>query len=159
MGMMESYIDILNDSLSRKEAILDELIRKSTDHMNIIAQELFDAEEFDRLTSEKTDLINKLNSIDEGFQTLYDRVREELVDNKFAYSKQIGEMQNKISRILEKSNHLMSMERRTKASAEKQFAILHKEVKVVKKNQQYADNYYKSMNRISEEPLFMDKKK
>jgi hypothetical protein len=41
----------------------------------------------------------------------------------------------------------------------KRFATLKKEARQVKKNRNLAANYYKSMNNISSEPYFLDKKK
>ena len=60
---------------------------------------------------------------------------------------------------MEKSSHLMAEEQRNKDRIKNGFASRRREVSSIKKNQQYAANYYKTMNKVTSEPVFMDKKK
>ena len=159
MGITESYITILDNSLSKKIRILDDVIVLNNKEKDIIGAEKFDEEAFDELVNKKSGLIDTLNELDDGFELIYGKVKEELSGNKEAHAEAIKSLQQKISEIMEKSNHIKAEEVRNKAAFEKRFATLRKEVKEVKKTRQIASNYYKTMNKLTTEPVFMDKKK
>ena len=53
----------------------------------------------------------------------------------------------------------MAEEKSNKDRITAKFAQRRREIGSVKKNQQYAANYYKTMNKVTSEPVFMDKKK
>lgn len=159
MGMTDSYLSILDESLDNKLQILDKLTELTAKQSRLLDADKLETEEFHALTEEKALLIEKLESLDNGFQLIYDKVKEILDENREAHSGEIAAMQKKIAAIMEQSSHLMAEESRNKAKADKHFALLHKEVKSVKMNQQYAANYYKTMNKVTGEPVFMDKKK
>ena len=159
MGMTDSYLSILDASLDNKLEILDRLTELTAKQGALLDAEKLDAEAFHALTEEKSSLIEKLESLDDGFQLVYNNVKQTLDTDRQVYSAEITAMQKKIAGIMERSNHLMAEESRNKAKADKHFALLHKEVKNVKTNQQYAANYYKTMNKLTGEPVFMDKKK
>lgn len=97
--------------------------------------------------------------MDEGFQLVYDNVKAELGKNREGYSAEIKSLQGRITQIMEKSSHLMAEEKRNKDRITAKFAQRRREIGSVKKNQQYAANYYKTMNKVTSEPVFMDKKK
>jgi len=151
MGITESYITILDESLDKKIELLDTL-----NALNVQQTELLDREKFDE---KKAELIDKLNAMDDGFQLIYDKVKGELEGNRDRYAEQIKMLQGKISQIMEKSNHLMAEEQRNKERIKNKFTARRKEISSVKKNSRYAANYYKTMNKVTTEPVFMDKKK
>lgn len=159
MSMTESYITILDGSLDKKIAILDEINELNDEQTALLDGQAFDEDAFYAITEKKAALIDKLNELDNGFQLVYDNVKAELEGNRKRYEQEIKQLQGKITRIMEKSNHIMAVERRSKEKVEKQFASRRKAVTSVKKNQQYAANYYKTMNKVTGEPVFMDKKK
>ena len=85
--------------------------------------------------------------------------KAELDKNREGYSAEIKSLQGRITQIMEKSSHLMAEEKRNKDRIAEKFAQRRREIGSVKKNQQYAANYYKTMNKVTSEPVFMDKKK
>ena len=97
--------------------------------------------------------------MDEGFQLVYNNVKAELEKNREGYSAEIKSIQGRITQIMEKSSHLMAEEKRNKDRITAKFAQRCREIGSVKKNQQYAANYYKTVNKVTSEPVFMDKKK
>lgn len=157
--MTESYITILDGSLDRKIAILDEINKLNDEQTALLDGQTFDENAFYAVTEKKAALIDKLNELDNGFQLVYDNVKAELEENRQRYQQEIKQLQEKITLIMEKSNHIMAEERRSKEKAEKQFASRRRAVSSVRKNQQYAASYYKTMNKVTDEPVFMDKKK
>ena len=90
---------------------------------------------------------------------MYNNVKAELDGNREIYAAEIKRLQGKITQVMEKSSHLMAEEQRNKDRVTAKFASRRKEISSVKKNQQYAANYYKTMNKVTSEPVFMDKKK
>ena len=111
------------------------------------------------IVGQKAELVDQLNAMDEGFQLVYDNVKAELEKNREGYSAEIKSLQSRITQIMEKSSHLMAEEKRNKDRIAAKFAQRRREIGSVKKNQQYAANYYKTMNKVTSEPVFMDKKK
>ena len=111
------------------------------------------------IVGQKAELVDQLNAMDEGFQLVYDNVKAELDKNREGYSAEIKSLQGRITQIMEKSSHLMAEEKRNKDRITAKFAQRRREIGSVKKNQQYAANYYKTMNKVASEPVFMDKKK
>ena len=111
------------------------------------------------IVGQKAELVDQLNAMDEGFQLVYDNVKAELDKNREGYSAEIKSLQGRITQIMEKSSHLMAEEKRNKDRITAKFAQRRREIGSVKKNQQDAANYYKTMNKVTSEPVFMDKKK
>lgn len=159
MGITESYMMILEESLDKKIEILDKLNTLNLQQSELLDKDKFDEEGFHELNEKKAELVDKLNAMDEGFQMIYDKVKGELDGNRDRYAGQIKTLQGKISEIMEKSNHLMAEEQRNKERIKNKFATRRRELGSVKKNSQYAANYYKTMNKVTSEPVFMDKKK
>lgn len=159
MSMTESYLTILESSLDKKIEILDSIEMLNTEQEKILNAASFDEEAFNRIVEQKAELVEKLNAMDEGFQLVYNNVKAELDGNKDRYAAEIKRLQGKITQVMEKSSHLMAEEQRNKDRVTAKFASRRKEIGSVKKNQQYAANYYKTMNKVTSEPVFMDKKK
>lgn len=59
-------------------------------------------EELDANMEQKDGLIQKLTALDDGFETLYERVKEQLSTNKDAYKNQIKRIQELITKVTEK---------------------------------------------------------
>ena len=146
MSMTESYLTILESSLDRKLGILDSLEKLNTEQEAVLGAASFDEEAFGHIVGQKAELVEQLNAMDEGFQLVYDNVKAELEKGR-------------ITQIMEKSSHLMAEEKRNKDRITAKFAQRRREIGSVKKNQQYAANYYKTMNKVTSESVFMDKKK
>ena len=159
MSMTESYLTILESSLDRKLGILDSLEKLNTEQEAVLGAASFDEEAFGNIVGQKAELVDQLNAMNEGFQLVYDNVKAELGKNREGYSAEIKSLQGRITQIMEKSSHLMAEEKRNKDRITAKFAQRRREIGSVKKNQQYAANYYKTMNKVMSEPVFMDKKK
>lgn len=159
MSITESYLSILNDSLNKKIDILDHIAELNGQQTALLDSELLDWDELEKLAEQKTALVDKLNAMDEGFQLVYNNVKKELDGGKERYSTEIKSIQGKITQIMEKSSHIMAVEKRNRDKIKMTLSVSRKEITSVRKNSQYAANYYKTMNKISGEPVFMDKKK
>ena len=98
--------------------------------------------------------------LDEGFETVYDRIKEQLIGRKEQYAVQIRILQNLISELTDKSVKLQAMEQRNKTAVEQQFRKSREKIRQGRQNKQAALNYYKNMNHSNYvPPQFLDDKK
>ncbi len=155
---MENYLEILTDSLKKKSKVLDEIMRYNSDQENLLRQESISLEELDANMELKDGLIQKLVQLDDGFETLYERIKEQLLTQKDQYKAQIGQMQELISQITEKSVSIQAQEARNKGMIENYFARERGQLRQSRQVSKAAYGYYKSMsNGVSSQLL--DQKK
>ena len=117
-------------------------------------------DEFDTAIEEKGKLIARVNKLDEGFETLYANVAEELRSNKEAYAEQIKVLQQLVKEVTDMSVEIQAQEARNKALIEEYFAKERAGIRQNRKNSKVALDYYRSMNNTTyAPPQFMDSKK
>ena len=107
----------------------------------------------------KSECIDELNRLDEGFQMVYDRVKEDVQMYKQNYKSDIERLQQLIREVTSLSAAIQTQEARNKLQVEHRFRQLREETKTAKRSMSMANQYYKNMAQISSEPQFMDKKK
>lgn len=155
-----NYIPIMIQSLRKKEQILDGIIQLNVRQKEELENPALDPDDFDKTVAEKAELIEQLDTLDAGFQELFERVRDELNDNREAYRDEIRQMQDFIRRLTEKSADIQAQEVRNKNLMQQKFASVRKQVKEVRKSQKVVNQYYKNMMKSNFiEPQFTDKKK
>lgn len=157
---MDNYLSVLEDSLKKKLQILDELTDYTTQQQELLKVEELDYEAFDRLVDQKDPLIQRIMELDQGFETVYDRIKEQLLGNKEQYAAQIRALQSLIGELTDKSVKLQTMEQRNKSAVEQQFRKSREKIRKGRQNKQAALNYYKNMNNSNYvPPQFLDDKK
>ena len=159
MENTQNYLQILEESLSRKISILDELERLTMSQREIVQADEFDEEVFNTNVEQKAALIREIEKLDRGFQLLFDNVKNQLDDNRAQYAEEIKRLQELVKGVMDRSAELQVMEARNRDMIKSRFAALKKEARTIKKSREMAANYYKTMNNISSEPYFLDKKK
>lgn len=157
---LEALLQILQDSLEQKVVLLTAIEEKSKEQEMLIKKDNFTFKEIDENMDEKSKLIEKLTLLDSGFETLYAKIREELLENKDQYRVQIEEIQNLIVEVTARGASIEAIEARNKAAIE---AYFKKEKRVIqnKKNvSSVAQNYYKTAKNLNNiPPQFLDQKK
>ena len=161
MNSNKTYIDILIQSLQEKIKILDHIIRLSDEQDILLSQELsMDIDEFDKTIEEKGNLIEKVNELNDGFQTLYEKVKEELICRKNEYATEIQKMQELIKVVTDKSIEIQVKEKRNSMKLQRFLKDKSTEIKEFKKNSSTVASYYKSMSTQHQgQSYFIDKKK
>ena len=159
MENTQNYLQILEESLSRKITILDELQRLTMSQREIVQADEFDEEVFNTNVEQKAALIREIEKLDRGFQLLFDNVKNQLDSDRAQYAEEIKRLQELVKGVMDRSTELQVMEARNKDMIKSRFAALKKEARTIKKSREMAANYYKTMNNISSEPYFLDKKK
>ncbi len=155
-----SYIQVLIQSLHQKVEALDRIIEKNKEQYEILSVEEADMEAFDRNVREKSEYIDKIVFLDDGFEEIYRRVREELDANRQAHAEEIRQMKELIAKITERSMKVQAQEQRNKELAGIQFSKSRKKIRQVKAGNKAASQYYRNMQQLNVvDPQFMDRKK
>lgn len=160
MSHEQDYIKILIDSLKKKLKVLEDIISFNKEQKKLIEEEKLDLPEFEVTLNRKQELIDELNLLDEGFELVYSRVKDELVRDAGSHADEIDALKTLISQVTEKSILIQAEEERNRASIANHFASYKKEIRQFKQGRDAASNYYKSMSKTDHvQPHFLDKKK
>lgn len=155
-----SYIEILKDSLVKKINILERISEQNKVQAELARAETFDYDIFEKTLEEKDALINEINKLDSGFQSVYDRIKEALESDKQVYADEIKEMQRLVSVITDKSMDIMAEERRNRDAIMSRKDSLKKEIGMARTTNKVAANYYKTMSKLNVlDSQFIDAKK
>ena len=77
--MLPSSLDMLEESLAKKIDILTKIEEENEKQREVLSSMDEEREaEFDATIDKKTELIDQLGLLDDGFQSLFDRVKEEI---------------------------------------------------------------------------------
>lgn len=157
--MTTNYLKVLQETLQKKKEILESILKASEKQREIVSAEVVDWEAFDRGVEAKGVLIEQMMKLDEGFQNVYNHVKEELATNKDKHKAEIAGMQSLIRAVTELGVQVETLEMRNKALIEKRFAEEHKQIKQSKVGSKVAMEYYQKMNKLNVvEPQLMDRK-
>lgn len=155
---MENYLKILEESLIKKVKVLEQIEEVNRAQAELLSDNTFDMERFDKCVDEKDSMISELNQLDEGFESLYNRVREQLIQDKAKYAEQIKSLQKLIGTITDKSVSIQAQESRNKAAVERYFTSQRKEIGQGRKSSKAAYSYYQNKAGVVNS-YFMDTKK
>ena len=158
--MSENYIAVLKQSLKKKIELLDTIAALNVLQKQLLENPELDPQEFEENINRKSELVEQLNTLDDGFEQVYGRVKEELDANRQQYAQDIREMKADIACIMDRSATIQSQEQRNKALAEKKFSAVRKQIKEVKHSRKAVNTYYKNMMKMNfPDPEFLDNKK
>lgn len=160
--MEKQYLAIMEQSLEKKVEILDLIIVKNEEQNGILKQEDMQWEEFDDNANQKMDLIEEMQKLDEGFEDLFERVRNELEaeGGKEKHAESIRRMQSLITQITEKSTAIQAQEARNKTLVEKYFQQAREKIRGGRTSSKVAMDYYKNASWTTvSQPHFLDSKK
>ena len=144
-----NYIGILKESLDKKLKVLDGILEQNRIQEQILHKDEIDFDSFNETVEVKEKYINELEVLDKGFQSVYDRVKEELNNHKDIYKQDIVKLQEKIKEITEKSMDIQSGEARNKEVFQKKMVESRKNIRSVKNANKVAASYYQSMNKLN----------
>jgi len=140
-----TYIRMMIDVLAKKEAHLTSLLELTSKQETLLKAEEFNEAEFALLMEKKSGNLRKLDEFDNGFQSIYNRVAEELKNNKEEYKEQILEMQGLITRVTDLGVKLSALEEKNKNALEVKLREKRQDIRQFKVSKQTADKYYKNM--------------
>ena len=158
--MISASLDMLEESLVKKIEIMKMIEEENARQKEILSNSNeVNLEAFDKTLDTKGEYIEELEKLDDGFQSLFDRVKKEVGDNKEAYADQIKRMQALIHDIMDKSASIEAAEHRNKNLAERYFSSERQKMAEGKRSSSAAFNYYSTMNNFKDiPPQFLDTK-
>ena len=158
--MVSASLDMLEESLVKKLDVMKKIQEENARQKEILSDpEKVEFEEFDKTVDIKGEYIDQVLALDDGFQSLFDRVKEEVGNNKDQYADQIKRMQALIHDITAASASIEAEEHRNKKLAEKYFSYARTQMNQSKQTSAAAFNYYQTMSNYKNvPPQFMDQK-
>lgn len=156
--MTTNYLQMMIDSLNKKKDILTRIIALNEEQDKILSKPELDDNAFDANMKAKGDCIDGLDRLDEGFQSLFNRVRDAINANKEMYANEISIMKRLITEVTELGAKIEVQEARNKVKVEAMFRRERQEHKEAKRSASMAKSYYQNMSKVSNEPQFMDTK-
>lgn len=158
--MIENYLQVLEESLHKKMDVLRKIEEVNVRQEQILKSEMVLDDEFDKSITDKGVLIEQLKKLDEGFESLYEHIKEQLSTGKEKYKVQIAALQKLITDVTEKGVAIQAQEARNKMLVEQFFAQRKQELQKGRRSSKIALDYYRNMNQTQVVmPQFMDKKK
>jgi len=158
--MVPACLDMLEESLVKKIEVMKNIEEENEKQKTLLKNpNEVDVEAFDKILDDKGELIDQLLKLDDGFQSLFDRVKDEVGDNKEKYKDQIKRMQEYIQEITGMSASIEAAEHRNKKLAEEYFSSAREKMNFSRQTSAAAFNYYQTMNNYRDvPPQFMDNK-
>ena len=83
--MIENYLSVMEESLQKKDAILDCIMDACKKQENLLKEDKLSLEDFDHLMDKKDEFAKDLEKLDDGFESLYEKVGEQLKNDKEKY--------------------------------------------------------------------------
>lgn len=155
-----TYIRMMLDILNKKEKSLEVLLQATTAQEQLLKKEEFDEDGFTDLMKQKREQLRKIEEYDNGFQSVYNRVAEELNNHKEEYKNQVLEMQGLITKITDYGVKLTALEEKNRNTLEAKFREKKQSIRQFKISKQTANTYYKNMIGMQTgASYFMDQKK
>lgn len=156
----QAYVQLLVDTLEKKKKTLALLMSVTEQQEEIMSSEHFEEDLFDQTISVKEEYIQTLNMLDEGFEKVYDGVKDELSSNKLQYEPQIRSLQALITELTDLTVKLQALEKRNKSKLEAVLSKKRREIKDTRLSNKTVANYYKNIAQQTDiqSSVFYDKK-
>ncbi len=142
----KSYISIMIQSLYKKQRILDKIIIKNEEQAELFKGDKHDNDLLEANIKEKSELLDQLILLDNGFEKLYNRTKEELEGNKVRYANEIREMQELIRAVTEKGARIETQEKHNHTLATNYFSATQQHIGKVRNTSRVAELYRQNMS-------------
>lgn len=154
------YVSALQDSLRKKKEVLQRLLELTQAQSDTLQQETVDMDRFEELMEAKEGQIATLNTLNAGFQSLFQKVESTLQDRKYQYEKQIRQMQEEIRAITDLSVQIEGLEHQNRDTFQTYLVKERKEIQTGRASSRTAVSYYQNMPNQHHEwqTYFMDQK-
>lgn len=154
------YVDILKSSLVRKKDYLSEILELTLAQGKLVREDDFDEEAFEDILDKKEILIQNVNEIDKGFTSVYDRVRDEIIEHKDGFREELSGIQKLIRQCVDLGMKIEAEEERNRNSLELAFSTKFKGIRQLKQSKSVANKYYRAMsNGMVNDSMLYDTKK
>ena len=100
----ENYLNILEQSLRKKLGILKQIRVKNEHQRVLLLDEELAPEDLEENMDAKAELVGQLEILDQGFDEVYERIRQQLEAGKDKYREQIRQLQELIRQVTAESS-------------------------------------------------------
>lgn len=154
------YIRMMLDILAKKEVQLTSLLMLTAEQEKVLKEAEFDESAFLELIEKKQEPLHKIEEADNAFQSIYNRVAEEIKNNKENYKEQILAMQGLITKVTDLGVMLSVSEEKNRPLLEARLQGKRQYIRQFKVSKKTADKYYKNMIKMNAgSSYFMDQSK
>ena len=144
--MENHYVQVLIDTIRKKEEVLHQILEITRQQEQLSKRDTYASEEMEAAMNEKEILIARLNYLDDGFESVYDRIRSELRNHVEDYRQEIGKLQDAIRRCTELGNEIQILEERNRNRFSMLFSNARSQYATSKTQANAAQSYHKMMN-------------
>ena len=145
--METNYNEMMIQSLEKKKKLLNQISELNIEQKMLLQDPNLEVDDFEQNMRRKGTLIEEIDLLDDGFEQLYERVKEALNTNREQYAPQIHKMQDLIRELSALGVSVQAQEARNKPLVEQKFASVRKQVKSVRNSQKVVQQYYNNMVR------------
>ncbi|MCR5195911.1 MAG: hypothetical protein K6D38_06300 [Pseudobutyrivibrio sp.] len=155
------YVVMLRESLEKKADILRVLQIRNKEQAAILQDPNTSPEDLEKNMDMKSELIERIIMLDEGFEQLFNRVKAIIDSDRETYADEIRLMQDLIKQVTALTADVEASEYKNKEYAKTRFANIKKDVREIKRSNEVVSSYYKNMmaHNKADDPAFLDKKK
>ncbi len=157
----DNYINILIESLEEKSRVLDEVILCDREQMEIVRSKNPDLKLLEKSIDKIGELAGKIDRLNDGFESVYAKARDALLNHKEEHRSQILKLKELITTVTEKSVKIQAEEARNREAVSALFKGKRKELSDRRRSVQAMNKYSNSMRKINthDSSVFWDNKK
>lgn len=158
---MDRYLTILIDALDKKMKLLGEIRAIVEEHEKIVADRAPDFDLYNSLMTKKKEILDKLETLDDGFTSLYARIAPELRKNPMNYADKLRKLKEKVAAVSDEIAVIQAKEIRVQAAIERFIKSGKPQAAAIVNRTEAAMKYYRTMNRTNTDakPIFINRKK
>lgn len=155
-----TQLEMLEKCLVCKDELLTEIYKETREQEAILDTDPFSEEAFEGTLQRKGEYIEKISRYDQGFEQIFARIKDAVIEKKELYRACIERMQKLIGEVTEKAVRIQSLEQKNKVKLEIYFNNRRQQIKNFNVSSRTVSNYYKSMSSGGKaDAYFMDKKR
>jgi len=140
-----TYINIMLDSLKKKEVLLTRLKEATLEQSEILQEQEFDDEAFDKTIDTKQKYLDELEKTDDGFMDMYIKVKETLSTDGENYKEEIELAKKLIKKQTDLSVEIQSLEEKNRVKLSVHLSQGKQKVRDFRNGSKTAAAYYKNM--------------
>jgi pyruvate-formate lyase len=142
----QNYVQLLIQTLEKQEATLQQVLQITQQQSELADDKDFDELMLENSLNQKDMLITKLNELDDGFATVYGRVRNIIMKNQSAYRNEIEQMQGYIKRCTDLGVEIKVLEERNRDKLAQCFSGKYKQYSARQTAATVASKYHRTMH-------------
>ena len=159
MENSHNYIQVLIATLQKQVQVLQQILSITQEQSVIAGKADFDEIMLEESLNKKDILIAELNKLDDGFTTVYGRVRSEMMGRQEFYKDELQQMQTLIKECTDLGVEIKVLEERNREKMTQGFANKHQKYSSKRTAASVASHYHQTMNNTKiANSYFVDKK-